>query len=79
MLNEQSCKRGVKFRRLTDSFDTNMSMGFSFCFYMGVRVGGMLANGATREQISLVLEVSVKTVYRYIPAAKQRSLRDSVC
>jgi len=39
----------------------------------------MFANGATLEQISLVLEVSLKTVYRYIPAAKQRSLRDSVC
>jgi len=43
------------------------------------RAERMLANGATLEQISLVLEVSVKTVYRYIPAAKQRSLRDSVC
>jgi len=43
------------------------------------RAEKMLANGATLEQISLVLEVSVKTVYRYIPAAKQRSLRDSVC
>jgi len=43
------------------------------------RAERMLTNGATLEQISLVLEVSVKTVYRYIPAAKQRSLRDSVC
>lgn len=28
----------------------------------------MLANGATLQQIALVLEVSVKTLYRYIPA-----------
>ncbi|WP_284215252.1 recombinase family protein, partial [Mixta theicola] len=42
------------------------------------RAERMLAHGATLHQISLVLEVSVKTLYRYIPAAKQHQLRDSV-
>lgn len=42
------------------------------------RAERMLANGAALHQVALVLEVSVKTLYRYIPAAKQRSLRDSV-
>ena len=39
----------------------------------------MIAKGATLQQVSLVLEVSVKTLYRYIPAERQRSLRESVC
>lgn len=42
------------------------------------RAERMLANGAALHQVALVLEVSVKTLYRYIPAAKQRCLRDSV-
>ncbi|ORM74408.1 DNA-invertase [Pantoea wallisii] len=43
------------------------------------RAERMLANGATLQQVALVLEVSVKTLYRYIPAAQQRNLRASVC
>jgi predicted transcriptional regulator YheO len=35
----------------------------------------MIANGATLNQVALVLEVSPKTVYRYIPAAEQAELR----
>ena len=42
------------------------------------RAERMLALGATLHQIALVLEVSVKTLYRYIPAEKQHRLRDSV-
>ncbi|WP_312203806.1 recombinase family protein [Mixta calida] len=42
------------------------------------RAERMLANGATLHQVALVLEVSVKTLYRYIPAEKQQCLRDSV-
>ncbi|WP_288654217.1 hypothetical protein [Pantoea sp. UBA7232] len=34
----------------------------------------MLANGATLQQIALVLEVSVKTLYRYITAGRQREI-----
>ena len=42
------------------------------------RAERMLTNGATLHQIATVLEVSVKTLYRYIPAVKQQRLRDSV-
>lgn len=35
----------------------------------------LLANGATLQQTALVLEVSVKTLYRYIPAAEQQRLK----
>ena len=42
------------------------------------RAERMLAHGATLHQIALVLEVSVKTLYRYIPAEKQHRLRDPV-
>lgn len=38
------------------------------------RAERMLANGATLQQIALVLEVSVKTLYRYIPAGRQREI-----
>ncbi|WP_276742872.1 recombinase family protein [Pantoea septica] len=37
----------------------------------------MLAQGATLLQVSLVLDVSVKTIYRYIPSAEQEALRKS--
>ncbi|WP_263054221.1 recombinase family protein [[Curtobacterium] plantarum] len=37
----------------------------------------MLAQGATLLQVSLVLDVSVKTVYRYIPAPEQKNLREN--
>ncbi|QKJ87405.1 recombinase family protein [Paramixta manurensis] len=37
----------------------------------------MFANGATLQQVALVLEVAVKTVYKYIPAAEQHRLRTS--
>lgn len=43
------------------------------------RAERMLANGATLQQIALVLEVSVKTLYRYIPADRQRQIINSVC
>ncbi len=43
------------------------------------RAERMLANGATLQQIALVLEVSVKTLYRYIPAERQREIINSVC
>lgn len=39
------------------------------------RARRMIANGATLNQVALVLEVSPKTVYRYIPAAEQTELR----
>jgi len=35
----------------------------------------LLANGATLQQTALVLDVSVKTLYRYIPAAEQHQLK----
>ncbi|WEA05643.1 recombinase family protein [Pantoea dispersa] len=41
------------------------------------RAERMLMKGASLQQISLVLDVSVKTLYRYIPAARQRELADS--
>jgi len=42
------------------------------------RARRMLAQGATLLQVSLVIGVSVKTLYRYIPASEQRALRSSV-
>ncbi len=42
------------------------------------RARRMLAQGATLLQVSLVIGVSVKTLYRYIPASEQRALRPSV-
>lgn len=42
------------------------------------RARRMLAQGATLLQVSLVIGVSVKTLYRYIPATEQRALRSSV-
>lgn len=39
------------------------------------RARRMCANGATIRQIALVLEVSEKTVYKYIPAIEQSTLR----
>lgn len=39
------------------------------------RARRMIANGATLNQVALVLEVSPKTVYRYIPATQQVVLR----
>lgn len=41
------------------------------------RARRMLAQGATLLQVSLVLDVSVKTLYRYIPAPEQKTLRES--
>jgi len=41
------------------------------------RAERMLMKGASLQQISLVLDVSVKTLYRYIPAARQRELADN--
>ncbi|MGX9243418.1 recombinase family protein [Pantoea dispersa] len=41
------------------------------------RAERMLMKGASLQQISLVLDVSVKTLYRYIPAARQKELADS--
>lgn len=41
------------------------------------RAERMLLKGASLQQISLVLDVSVKTLYRYIPAARQKELADS--
>lgn len=41
------------------------------------RARRMLAQGATLLQVSLVLDVSVKTLYRYIPASEQKTLRES--
>ena len=43
------------------------------------RAERMLANGASLQQIALVLEVSVKTLYRNIPADRQRQIINSVC
>ncbi|WP_336769264.1 recombinase family protein [Pantoea endophytica] len=42
------------------------------------RARRMLAQGATLLQVSLVIGVSVKTLYRYIPASEQRALRSSI-
>lgn len=42
------------------------------------RARNMFANGATLRQVALVLEVSEKTVYKYIPAGEQRELRNSL-
>ncbi|WP_312462923.1 recombinase family protein [Pantoea endophytica] len=42
------------------------------------RARRMLAQGATLLQVSLGIGVSVKTLYRYIPASEQRALRSSV-
>ncbi|RAH27070.1 recombinase family protein [Pantoea agglomerans] len=39
------------------------------------RARRMLAQGATLLQVSLVLDVSEKTIYRYIPAPEQKKLR----
>ncbi|MGC0915995.1 recombinase family protein [Pantoea agglomerans] len=39
------------------------------------RARRMLAQSATLLQVSLVLDVSVKTLYRYIPAPEQKTLR----
>lgn len=41
------------------------------------RARRMLRQGATLQQVALILEVSVKTIYRYIPAAEQRALKKS--
>nr|WP_263009055.1 recombinase family protein [Cronobacter sakazakii] len=41
------------------------------------RARRMLRNGATLHQVALVLDVSVKTLYRYIPAAEQKELEKS--
>lgn len=41
------------------------------------RAERMMANGATLHQVALVLDVSPKTIYRYIPAPKQHNLRGS--
>ncbi len=41
------------------------------------RARRMLAQGATLLQVSLVLDVSVKTLYRYIPAPEQKTLREN--
>ena len=41
------------------------------------RARRMLAQGATLLQVSLVLDVSVKTIYRYIPAPEQKNLREN--
>lgn len=40
-----------------------------------VRAERMIANGATLLQVSLILNVSVKTIYRYIPAKRQSELQ----
>lgn len=37
------------------------------------RAKRMFANGATLQQVALVLEVSPKTIYRYIPAREQHA------
>ncbi|EDF5515614.1 DNA-invertase, partial [Salmonella enterica] len=41
------------------------------------RARNMFSNGATLKQVALVLEVSEKTVYKYIPASEQRELRST--
>ena len=41
------------------------------------RARRMLRNGATLHQVALVLDVSVKILYRYIPAAEQKELKKS--
>ncbi|MDF7662140.1 recombinase family protein [Erwiniaceae bacterium L1_54_6] len=40
------------------------------------RARRMIANGATLNQVAMVLELSSQTVYRYIPAAEQQGLRN---
>ncbi|WP_416413807.1 recombinase family protein [Pantoea sp. App145] len=40
------------------------------------RARRMIANGATLNQVAMVLELSSQTVYRYIPAAEQQALRN---
>ncbi|WP_213994159.1 recombinase family protein [Sodalis sp. dw_96] len=37
------------------------------------RARRMFANGATLQQVALILEVSPKTIYRYIPAREQQA------
>lgn len=37
----------------------------------------MIANGATVHQVALILDVSAKTIYRYIPAPEQRKLQNA--
>lgn len=39
------------------------------------RAKRMIANGATLNQVALVMEVSPKTIYRYIPAEEQIALK----
>ncbi|PIF13502.1 recombinase family protein [Candidatus Pantoea floridensis] len=39
------------------------------------RAERMLIKGATLHQVALVLDVSVKTLYKYIPAARRRELQ----
>ncbi|CNI83720.1 Uncharacterised protein [Yersinia intermedia] len=34
----------------------------------------MFSNGASLNQVALVLDVSPKTIYKYIPAEEQRAL-----
>lgn len=41
------------------------------------RAKRMFTNGATLQQVALVLDVSKCTVYKYIPAAEQQLLRSS--
>ncbi|HDL6679871.1 TPA: recombinase family protein, partial [Yersinia enterocolitica] len=38
------------------------------------RARRMFANGASMHQVALVLEVSPKTIYKYIPAAERRTI-----
>ncbi|EKN4012642.1 recombinase family protein, partial [Yersinia enterocolitica] len=38
------------------------------------RARRMFANGASMHQVALVLDVSPKTIYKYIPAEEQRTL-----
>ncbi|MCK8553055.1 helix-turn-helix domain-containing protein, partial [Yersinia ruckeri] len=38
------------------------------------RARRMFANGASLHQVALVLEVSPKTIYKYIPAAERRAI-----
>ncbi|MGB8929503.1 MAG: recombinase family protein [Pantoea agglomerans] len=41
------------------------------------RARRMIEQGATLHQVALVLDVSVKTIYRHIPASEQQRLRKS--
>lgn len=88
MLTEELRERGVNFRSLTDSIDTSTPMGRFFFHVMGAlaemereliveRTRRMLAQGETLLQVSLVLDVSEKTIYRYIPAPEQKKLREN--